>query len=128
MDYSDKLKALREKFGYTQDEFAQAIEVRRPTYLLYEAGKTIPDNDVLDKIERLLNIDFERIVLNKPTEKRMAVLNSKAVKYNAGLKKEKKIKDLDENEHMILDLYRELSDPEREEFMRYVIEKYIEII
>jgi DNA-binding XRE family transcriptional regulator len=46
----EKVKALREALGYTQDEFGKLIGVTKQAISLWEAGTVAPNLDSLVKI------------------------------------------------------------------------------
>lgn len=54
----EKLKALRQKFGFSQPELAEKIEVTKPTYAGYEKGKDITIG-TLDKLSKIFNVPIE---------------------------------------------------------------------
>lgn len=52
------LKTFREENGLTQQQVAEILGVDRSTYAYYEAGKTTPGFDVIDKLLKLFNINY----------------------------------------------------------------------
>ncbi len=52
----EKIKILRTKFGLTQKEVADALELERSTYTYYELGKTIPSWNIVKKLARIFRI------------------------------------------------------------------------
>ena len=52
----EKIKILRTKFGLTQKEVADALELERSTYTYYELGKTIPSWNIVKKLARIFQI------------------------------------------------------------------------
>ena len=51
-----KLKRLRENFNLTQQQVAEALGIDRSTYAYYELGRTTPDLDKIDKLQRLYQV------------------------------------------------------------------------
>jgi transcriptional regulator with XRE-family HTH domain len=52
----EKIKILRTKFGLTQKEVADALEIERSTYTYYELGKTTPSWNVVKKLAQIFQI------------------------------------------------------------------------
>lgn len=52
----EKIKILRTKFGLTQKEVADALEVERSTYTYYELGKTTPNWNIIKKLAQIFQI------------------------------------------------------------------------
>lgn len=51
----DRLKTLRKERGYTQYEFACALNMSRSAFAMWETGKTEPTIDALAQMTFLLN-------------------------------------------------------------------------
>lgn len=69
MKYGQKmtLAMLRKIAGYTQETFAEALDVDRSTIAFWETGRTHPSGKNVAKIEKVLNINWAEDVL-MPTE------------------------------------------------------------
>ena len=52
----EKIKILRTKFGLTQKEVANALEVERSTCTYYELGKTTPNWNIIKKLAQIFQI------------------------------------------------------------------------
>ena len=52
------LKTLRKASKFTQQQVSDALGIDRSTYAYYEAGKTTPGFDTIDKILKLYNINY----------------------------------------------------------------------
>ena len=52
----EKIKILRTKFGLTQKEVADALEIERSPYTYYELGKTTPSWNVVKKLAQIFQI------------------------------------------------------------------------
>ncbi len=59
---ADNLKLLRNAFGYTQAEVADALHLCRSTYTLYELGKKLPSTDMLVDIADLYNVRLDTLL------------------------------------------------------------------
>jgi len=57
-----KLKRLRENFNLTQQQVAEALGIDRSTYAYYELGRTTPDLDKIDKLQRLYHVQYEDLI------------------------------------------------------------------
>ena len=56
------LKAIRTNLNLRQDEMAEKLGVTEKTYQNYETYKTFPDVQVVKRIVKLSNIDFNDII------------------------------------------------------------------
>ena len=59
MSLSTKIKAAREKMGYTQQRLADEMEVNRSTIANYEIGRRVPDFEDLQKLAKILNVSVD---------------------------------------------------------------------
>jgi len=59
-----KIKEIRKKLGYTQEEFAHVLDCVERTYKGYERGERKPPFDLLLKIARLGNVDLNYFFFN----------------------------------------------------------------
>ena len=57
-----KLRDLREKCGYTQQQIANALNIDRSTYSYYEAGKTSPDIPSLLVLASVFSVSIEDLL------------------------------------------------------------------
>lgn len=60
--FPKRFKALREAIGVSQDDFAKALGVSRPTISYYEKGDRLPDIDMLGRINTLTECSIEYLV------------------------------------------------------------------
>ncbi len=74
--FSDNLKALRKKKGFTQEELAVRINVVRQTVSKWEKGLSVPDADMLLRICEVLEVSAEELLggETKTEEKRDEVV------------------------------------------------------
>eukprot|EP00001_Collodictyon_triciliatum_P181632 32418_6 len=56
LDFSRKLQQARQAKGMTQKELATAINEPASTVNTYEAGKAIPNSQIISKMERVLGV------------------------------------------------------------------------
>lgn len=62
MNFSEKLKLLRKNKGYTQEEFAEQLNVSRIAVAKWEAGQTYPDITNLIQISNIMNVSVDYLV------------------------------------------------------------------
>ena len=68
-NFSDNIKALRNKLNLTQKDFAEKIQVTAPTLNAYEKGTKKPNFDTLIKIAQEFNLSLDELCgINKSTE------------------------------------------------------------
>ena len=81
MKFNEKLKALREAKGYTQDEIASRLNIARQSVSKWEQGINEPDFDTLKKLCTILDcsiaelIDDDKEVVSSKEEKREKTAN-----------------------------------------------------
>ncbi|MDR1913517.1 MAG: helix-turn-helix transcriptional regulator [Clostridiales bacterium] len=63
------LSALRAEFGYTQAQFARALNTPVSTYAGYESGVRKTPVIVLVKIANTLNVSMDRLILGENNHK-----------------------------------------------------------
>ena len=56
--FGDKIRSIREKRGFSQDDLAEMMEIRRSTISKIENGKFAISIDYIFKIGKHLNFDF----------------------------------------------------------------------
>ena len=57
--YGQRLKELREKRGYTQEELARILNTSRSRIGMYEQGKRQPDFEMQEAIADLFNVSID---------------------------------------------------------------------
>lgn len=62
MTLSTKLRELRSKCGWTQQNLADLLKVARSTISKYETGKIIPDYQTLLQLADLYNVEKEYLI------------------------------------------------------------------
>lgn len=72
-----RIKELREKYGLTQEQLADKVDVTRQTILFLEKGKYNPSLRLAYKISRVLRSDIQE-VFSFDDEEKMALLRSTA--------------------------------------------------
>ncbi len=56
----DRLKSTRKKYGYTQQNVADILDIKRATYAKYENGQAVPPIDVFIRLATMygVNVDY----------------------------------------------------------------------
>ncbi len=62
MIFSDKLQLIRKSKGFTQEDFAERLNVSRQAVAKWESGQAYPDITNLIQISNLLNISIDYLV------------------------------------------------------------------
>lgn len=62
MIFSDKLQLIRKSKGFTQEDFAEKLNVSRQAVAKWESGQAYPDITNLIQISNLLNISIDYLV------------------------------------------------------------------
>ena len=62
MTFSEKLQLLRKSKGYTQEEFAEKINISRQAVAKWEAGQSYPDITNLIQISNMFNVTIDYLV------------------------------------------------------------------
>jgi len=65
MNLADRIAHLRKARSYTQEEFADKINVGESTLAAFERGTRKPSPDVLINMSRVLGLSIDEIVDNK---------------------------------------------------------------
>ena len=57
--FSNVLKSLRKKAGYSQVELASILNLSKSTISMYEVGERMPDYDMMKRISELFNVSMD---------------------------------------------------------------------
>lgn len=98
----DNIKTLRKQKGYTQETFAQQLNVVRQTVSKWEKGYSVPDAIMLEKIAELLEVSISDLLgdvsLENETKpnimqisEQLSILNNQFAKELARRRKSRKI-------------------------------------
>lgn len=99
---NQNIKNLRKQKGYTQETFAQELNVVRQTVSKWEKGYSVPDALMLEKIAELLDVSVADLLGNtegisdskselQMISDQLSILNNQFAKELAGKKKKRKI-------------------------------------
>ena len=84
MEFSERLKMLREKGGYTQQQLADILHITKNSISHYELSMCMPSIDVLVEMSKLFNVSLDyllclcdynlsTVLLEKPIANKMTV-------------------------------------------------------
>ncbi len=62
VEMGQKLRMLRENFGYTQQHMAKILNIDRSTYTYYELGRTSPSWETLFILAKLFGVGIEELL------------------------------------------------------------------
>ena len=57
--FSDVLKSLRKKSGYSQTELGEMLNLSKSAISMYEIGDRMPDHDMMKRISELFNVSMD---------------------------------------------------------------------
>ena len=63
--FSERLKELRKKKGFTQEEASKKLDIARTTYSGYERGTSEPDFNTLNKLSKFYEVDLNWLLEGK---------------------------------------------------------------
>lgn len=112
----DRLRSLRLKAGYSQQQLANALQLDRSTYSYYELGKTTPSVSTLSALSKIFKMSVDELVKGDtlPDDSWDTV----ALFPNSEIK-EKRIFDLSKEEKQIVCYYRLLDVKEKQKFLSF---------
>ena len=119
-----KLRSLREKFGYTQQQIANTLSIDRSTYSYYETEKTTPDLSTLVVLANIFAVTVDEL-LQPDDESAPVMLHDRGAErknISAGpLPKvgtnQSHIYDLSKGEKQIICFYRSMSPTQQQELL-----------
>ena len=60
METKDKIKELRNRTGLSQDKFSERFNIPASTLREWEQGKRIPPIYVVEMLEKIINLEFNK--------------------------------------------------------------------
>lgn len=66
MRLNEKLRSLREKCGFTQEQVARVLNIDRSSYTYYETGKTEPSIASLMKLANMFKVGVDELLDGGP--------------------------------------------------------------
>ena len=119
LNINERLRELRVKFGYTQNQIAKMLNIDRSTYAYYETGKTHPDITSLVVLSRIYNISLDELLDDESTPKPVSD-HRFVTDYVQGKKNSSRIYDLSSKEKYLVGAYRSCSTDEQQKLLEYV--------
>lgn len=123
---SKKLRDLREKCGYTQQQIANVLNIDRSTYSYYETGKTSPDIPSLIVLANVFSVSIEEL-LGQEEQAPLALHDSgspkKASKLDKNFANDSHIYDLTKNEKQLICYFRAASPEIRKHILDVINSK-----
>lgn len=81
MKLEEKLLLLRKKYGYSQEQLADKLEVARQTVGKWENGQAVPEIGVFIKLSELYNVTIDRLI--KEDECNIELFNNNDLKVRS---------------------------------------------
>ncbi|MFU0833050.1 MAG: HTH-type transcriptional regulator ImmR [Oscillospiraceae bacterium] len=113
---NERLRELRIKSGYTQNQIAKILNIDRSTYSYYEIGKTTPDISVLMTLSKIFNISISELLADESNAHPVADSNTKR-NYVSGKKNSSHIYELSPQEKELVGLFRTCTNEQKEKFL-----------
>jgi len=114
----ERLRQIRKKHGYTQQNVADVIGVDRTTYTVYEIGPSTPSVSTLYKLSRLYNVSVDYLMgveNEKHYHETVQTLNSTPL-Y------QEEVPKLDKQEKLMLMFFRILDNQGKKHMLEYMKE------
>ena len=113
---NERLRELRIKSGYTQNQIAKILNIDRSTYSYYEIGKTMPDISVLLTLAKIFNISISELLADESGPYSVADSGAKS-DYVRGKKNSSHIYELSPEEKELVGLYRACPEEQKRELL-----------
>lgn len=113
---SEKLKGLRKRAGLTQQQVADAVEIKRSAYAYYEIGKSSPKLPVMKKLAALYNVTVDELL----GVEQEAELHADSKGFDLGWRTTDSFNQLSDFEQSVLLKVRLMSIDERMKLMEYL--------
>ena len=79
---TSRIKALRNKHGFTQHEMAEKLGLEHNSYAKMESGSNIPSVKILMRISEIFNVSVDLILFGNDSKREINVsLNEKVLNY-----------------------------------------------
>lgn len=116
-----KLRNLREKCGYTQQQIANVLNIDRSTYSYYETGKTNPDISTLIILADVFSVSIEELFGQELKPSVMHDSEYSPVQIDIkNAKKSNHLYELSKEEKQLICFYRVSSPEVRKVIMDYI--------
>lgn len=115
----ERLRELRTKFGYTQNQIAKLLNIDRSTYAYYETGKTQPDITTLLVLSQIYNLSISELLADESVPKYVAD-RGYVSDYIRGRKNSSHIYNLSPPEKDLVGAFRTCSPEEQKSITDYI--------
>ena len=115
VELASKIKALRKSAGLTQQQVADALEIKRSAYAYYEIGKSFPKLSVIKKMAALFNVTGDELLSEEQDSDLHANSN-----FDLGWRTTDGFNQLSDFEQSVLLRVRLMSYEDREKLMDYL--------
>ncbi|OCN02523.1 helix-turn-helix transcriptional regulator [Caproicibacter fermentans] len=109
---NERLRELRIKSGYTQNQIAKILNIDRSTYSYYEIGKTMPDVSALMILAKVFNISINELLEDESRPHSVADSGIRS-DYVHGKKNSSHIYELSPQEKELVGLFRAYPDDQK---------------
>jgi len=116
---NERLRELRIKSGYTQNQIARILNIDRSTYSYYEIGKTTPDVSALMTLAKVFNISISELLEDESNAHPVADSHVKR-DYVSGKKNSSHIYELSSQEKELVGLFRTCTDEQKTKLLAYI--------
>jgi transcriptional regulator with XRE-family HTH domain len=116
---AERLRELRIKFGYTQNQIAKVLNVDRSTYAYYETGKTRPDVTTLMMLAKIYGVSLDALLEDESAPKAVSE-RLPLTDYIPGKKNSSHIYDLSSAEKELIGSFRTCTAEEQNHIREYV--------
>ena len=116
---NERLRELRVKSGYTQNQIAKILNIDRSTYSYYEIGKTTPDISVLVTLAKVFNIPINELLADETAPQSVADHGFTA-DYIHAKKNSSHIYELSVKEKELVGAFRACSEKQQNEALAYL--------
>lgn len=118
---NQRLRSLREKCGFTQEQVAKTLNIDRSSYTYYETGKTEPSIASLIKLSNLFKVPIEDLLGSECTPQTLLKDSKPARRLPAkAAENASHIFDLDKQEKQILCYYRSMDQEKKQQVMELI--------
>lgn len=80
MNFSDRLKELRQSYGLSQSQLAQKLKISKSSVNMYERGEREPGLEVLENIADFFNVDMNYLLGKSDVSSRYSIYD---LQFNA---------------------------------------------
>lgn len=122
LNINERLRELRVKCGYTQNQVAKLLNIDRSTYAYYETGKTRPDVFSLLLLSKIFNIPINELLADESLPRNVTDSgNGNVSDYVCGRKNSSRIFNLSAEEKELIGAFRTCTEEEQHAILGYAM-------